>query len=179
MQIGVEDAVGVFVEDDGLVEVAEAIQPDHGVLSLPTLEEFACYLVALLPEDGRKGVQAWLTHGNDEQGCAGFQREVGVTHRKDGAHLLKFFGDIAAIFLGTVGNYLEVRALNFAPGLCRGWGGMQQRKTSNDAGQQVVMRDRTLGHQSIVGMGAMPVKENFATAQKHAAEGERLAWQRR
>ena len=78
-----KDAVGVFVEDYGLVEVAEAIEADHGVLSLPALEEFACYFVALFPEDGREGVQALLTHGNDEQGCAGVQREVVVGKRKD------------------------------------------------------------------------------------------------
>lgn len=55
---------------------------------------------------------------------------------------------------------------------------MHERKTGNGAGQPVAQRDVTFEHQSIVGRGAMPVKENFGGAQKRAAEGMRSAWQR-
>jgi len=179
MDVGVEDAVGVFVEDDGLVEVAERIESDEGVLSLPALKEFAGDFVALLPEDGREGVEAGLAHSDDEQGCAGFQREVVVAAGKDCTHLLELLGDIAAIFFGAVGNYLEVRALNLAPRLSGGRRGMQERKTSSDAGRQEALKDVTFEHQSIVGRGMGLVKENFGTARKHVAAGARATWQRR
>jgi len=117
MEVGVEDAVRVFVKDDGLVEIAEGIETNHGVLSLPALEEFAGPLIALFPEDGRERAQAVLTHGDDEQGCACFERPVAIANRKDGAHLLEFFGDVATVAVGAVGDYREVGGSNLAPGL--------------------------------------------------------------
>jgi len=38
---------------------------------------------------------------------------------------------------------------------------MREGKTSNNAGQQVAGRVKTLGHSSIVGSSARPVKGNF------------------
>ena len=121
MQIRVQDAVGVFVEDHGLVEFAGVIQPHQGKLPLPATKKLTGDLVALFPEDRREGLQTWFVHGNDEQGCACVEDRVLEESGKDKAHLFEFFGDVAAIFIGAVGNYMEVRALNLAPSLCRGW----------------------------------------------------------
>ena len=119
MHIGVQDAVGVLVEDDGLVEFTGAIESHQGELAFPAAKELTCDFVALFPEDWRESLQAWLVDGNDEQGRAGVEDRVLEESGEDGTHLLEFFGDIAAIFFRAVGNDAEVRALNLAPGLRR------------------------------------------------------------
>jgi len=158
MHIGVQDAVGVLVEDDGLVEFTGAIESHEGKLALPAAKELTCDFVALFPEDWRESLQALLVDGNDEQGCAGVEDRVLEESGEDGTHLLELFGDIAAIFFRAVGNDTEVRALNFAPRLSGGSRGKQQREGTEHAGQQTVRRNETLVHQSIVGRGGERVK---------------------
>jgi hypothetical protein len=66
VKVGMEDAVCVLVVDDHLIGITEGIEPNDGVLLLPSAEELACKVsVHSLPPNWIETAQSGLVTGCD------------------------------------------------------------------------------------------------------------------
>ncbi len=83
---------------------------------------------------------------NHEQRGSSLERRIIEQDLKNRAHLLEFFGDVPAIPVRAIGDHMEVRAANLAPGLGQAFGGLQQRKTCDNARQQSAMGNKNCEH---------------------------------
>ena len=97
--------------------LAPIIQPDHGAVARPALEEVASDAIASMFGELRLELHGGgaIGHGDDEQGRIRVQPQGWKAVVNDVAHLLELVDDAAAVGGGAVGDDAEVGAADLEP----------------------------------------------------------------